>query len=153
MNQILIHTGNNNCKLPHIRKLKIEKAVNGNILMRLPCRALIDGGALGCQYITNFMSNGKFIDVFSVSRLRRHHLSSSIAPSLSPSPIAPLPYPTTTSSSIRTTAVIIAVAVASIVAIAIAVAAAVAVAVAVAVAIAIAVAVVVALAVCTLREG
>jgi len=57
MNQILIHNGNNNYKLPHIGKLKIEKAVGSNISMRLPCWALIDGGALNCQYITTFMSN------------------------------------------------------------------------------------------------
>ena len=48
MNQILIHTDNNNYKLPHIGRLKFEKAVNGNISMRLPCQALIDGGALDC---------------------------------------------------------------------------------------------------------
>ena len=86
MNQILIHNGNNNYKLPHIRKLKIEKAVGSKILMRLPCRALIDGGALDYQYITNFMSNGKFIVVFTASRRHRRRPSSSITPLPSPSP-------------------------------------------------------------------
>ncbi len=46
VNQILIHNGNNNYKLPHIGKLKMEKAVGRKISIRLPCRALIDGGAL-----------------------------------------------------------------------------------------------------------
>jgi len=49
MNQILIHNGSNNYKLPYIGKLKIEKAVGSKISMRLPCRALIDGGALDCH--------------------------------------------------------------------------------------------------------
>ena len=84
MNQILIHNGNNNCKLPHIGKLKIEKAVGSKISMRLPCRALIDGGALDCQYITTFMSNGKFIVVFTASHRRRHRPSLSITPLPSP---------------------------------------------------------------------
>jgi len=104
MNQILIQNGNNNYKLPYIGKLKIEKSVGGNISMRLPCCALIDGGALDCQYITTFMSNGKFIVVFTVAVIVHRRLSSSIAslplhpyrrpqrrrhpsaPSLSPSP-------------------------------------------------------------------
>ena len=81
MNKILIHNGNNNYKLPHIGKLKIEKAVGSKMSMRLPCRALIDGGALDCQDITTFMSNGKFIVVFTASRRRRHRPSLSITPS------------------------------------------------------------------------
>jgi len=48
MNQILIHNGNNDYKLLHTRKLKIEKAVGSKISMRLPCRALFDGRALDC---------------------------------------------------------------------------------------------------------
>ena len=72
MNQILIHNGNNNYKLPHMGKLKIENAIGSKISMRLPCRALIDGGALNCQYITTFISNGKFIVVFTASRCPRH---------------------------------------------------------------------------------
>ena len=48
MHQILMHNGNNNYKHPHIGKLTIEKAVGGNISMRLPCQTLIDGGALDC---------------------------------------------------------------------------------------------------------
>jgi hypothetical protein len=72
MNQMFIHNDNNDYKLPHIGKLKIEKAVGGNISTRLPCRALIDGGALNCQYITTFISNGKFIVVFTASRRPRH---------------------------------------------------------------------------------
>jgi hypothetical protein len=47
-NQILLHNGNNDYKLPHIGKLKIEKAVGPDISMRLPCRALIYGGPLNC---------------------------------------------------------------------------------------------------------
>jgi hypothetical protein len=46
MNQILIHNGNNNYKLPHMGKLKIENAIGSKTSMRLPCRAPIDGGAL-----------------------------------------------------------------------------------------------------------
>jgi hypothetical protein len=111
MNQILIKNGNNNYKLKHIGKLKIEKAVSSKISMRLPCRALIDGGALDSQYITTFMSNGKFIVVFTASRCRRCRPSLSIAPSLLPSPpsVTLLPSPTTTSSSIRVIAVAVAV--------------------------------------------
>jgi hypothetical protein len=80
MNQILIHNGNNNYKLPHIGKLKIEKAVGSKISMRLPYWALVDGGALDCQYITTFMYNGKFIVVFTASRHHRPRPSSSITP-------------------------------------------------------------------------
>jgi hypothetical protein len=69
---MFIHNDNNDYKLPHIGKLKIEKAVGGNISMRLPCWALIDGGALNCQYITTFISNVKFIVVFTASRCPRH---------------------------------------------------------------------------------
>jgi hypothetical protein len=29
MNEILLHNGNNNYKLPHVGKLKIEKALKG----------------------------------------------------------------------------------------------------------------------------
>jgi hypothetical protein len=43
-----MHNGNNNYKHPHIGKLTIEKAVGGNISMRLSCQTLIDGGALDC---------------------------------------------------------------------------------------------------------
>ncbi len=115
MNEILLHNGNNNYKLPHLGKLKIEKAVGGNISMRLPCRALIDGGALDCQYITTFLLNGKFIVVLTASLRCRRCPSSSIASTQSPSPlpsplpssVAPLPLPTTTSSSIRAIAVAI----------------------------------------------
>ena len=57
----------------------MEKAVGSKISMRLPCRALIDGGALDCQYITTFMSNGKFIVVFTVAVIVHRRLSSSIA--------------------------------------------------------------------------
>ena len=67
MNQILLHNGNNDYKLPHIGELKKEKAVGHNISMRLPCRALIDDGALDCYYITTFLSNGKFIVVLTTS--------------------------------------------------------------------------------------
>ena len=81
MNQIILQNGNNDYKLPHIRKLKIEKAVGHNMSMRLPCHALIDGGALDCQYITTFLSNGKFIVVLTASLRRRRHPSSSIASS------------------------------------------------------------------------
>jgi hypothetical protein len=113
MNEILLHNGNNNYKLPHVGKLKIEKAVGGNISMRLPCRALIDGGALDCQYITTFLSNGKFIVVLTASLCCRRCPSSSIASTPSPSPlpsplpssVAPSPLPTTTLSSICTIAV------------------------------------------------
>ena len=48
MNQMFIHNDNNDYKLPHIGKLKIEKAVGSKISMRLPCRALFDGRALDC---------------------------------------------------------------------------------------------------------
>ena len=111
MNQILIHNGNNNYKLPHIGKLKIEKAFGSKISIRLPCRALIDGGALDCQYITTFMFNGKFIVVFTASRRRRRRPSSSITPSPSPSPssVTLSPSPTTKSSSIRVIVVAVAV--------------------------------------------
>jgi hypothetical protein len=93
MHQILLHNGNSNYKLPHVGKLKIEKAVGRNISMRLPCRALIDGGALDCQYITTFLSNGKFIVVLTASRCPHRRLllpsqspsSSSVALSTSPS--------------------------------------------------------------------
>ncbi len=56
MNQIILQNGNNDYNLLHIRKLKIETAVGCNISTRLPCCALIDGGALDCQYITTFLS-------------------------------------------------------------------------------------------------
>ena len=65
MNQILIHQGNNDYKLPHNGKLKVEKAVGRDIPMRLPCRALIDNGALDCKYIAAFMTNGKLIVVLT----------------------------------------------------------------------------------------
>ena len=109
--QLPIHNGNNNYKLLHIGKLQVEKAVGSKISMRLPCRALIDGRALDCQYITIFMPNGKFIDVFTASRCRRRRPSSSITPSPSSllSSVMLLPLPTTTSSSIRVIAVAVAV--------------------------------------------
>ena len=53
-----------------------SKAVGHNISMRLPCRALIDDGALDCYYITTFLSNGKFIVVLTTSLCLRR-LSSS----------------------------------------------------------------------------
>ena len=68
MNQILIHNGNNNYKLPHIGKLKIEKAARSKISMRLPCRALIDAEALDYEYIATFMTNGKLIVVLTARR-------------------------------------------------------------------------------------
>ncbi len=61
VNQILLHNGNNDYKLPHVGKLKTETAAGHDISLRLPCRALIDGEALDCEYITIFMSNGKLI--------------------------------------------------------------------------------------------
>ena len=102
MNQILIHNGNNDYKLPQIGNLKIEKAVGGNISMRLPCHALVDGGALDCQYITTRMSNGKFVVVLGASHRRRHF------PSLSNTPMS--------------VTVTVAIAVAIVVAVAVAVA-------------------------------
>ena len=71
MNQIILHNGNNDYKLPHVGKLKTERAAGRNISLRLPCRALIDGGALDCEYITSFMSNGKLI-VLLITRRRPH---------------------------------------------------------------------------------
>ena len=93
MNQIIINNGNNDYKLPHIGKLKIEKAVDHNISLRLPCWVLINGGALDGQYIATFMSNGKFIVVLTASRCLHCRLllpsqspsSSSVALSTSPS--------------------------------------------------------------------
>jgi hypothetical protein len=78
MNQILLHNGNNDYKLPHVGKLKTETLAGRDISLRLPCRALIDGGALDCEYIISFMSNDKLI----VHDHRRRPLSpvSSVAP-------------------------------------------------------------------------
>ena len=65
MNQILLHNGNNNYELPRVGKLKVEKTAGPNISMRLPCRALIDGGALTFKYINTFLSKGKLIVVMT----------------------------------------------------------------------------------------
>ena len=48
MNQILIQQGNNDNDhmLPHVGKLKAEKAVSPDIPMGLPCQALIEGRQL-----------------------------------------------------------------------------------------------------------
>jgi len=82
--------------------------------MRLPCWALIDGGALNCQYITTFLSNSKFNVVLTASLHCHRCPSLSIAsmpspsplpwtlPSTLPSSIAPSPLPTTASSSTTT---------------------------------------------------
>jgi len=64
-NQILLHNGNNDYKLPHVGKLKVERAAGRDIPMRLPCRALIDGRVPDCEYIVTFMANGKLIVVLT----------------------------------------------------------------------------------------
>ena len=53
MNHLLIHQGNNDCKLPHVGKLKVDNAFSRDIPMRLPCRALINAGALDYEYIAD----------------------------------------------------------------------------------------------------
>ena len=78
-NQIIIHIGNNDYKLRHVGKLQIEKAVGSNTSMRLPCWALIDGGALDCQYIATFMLKGNFIVALNANCRRRCCPSLSIA--------------------------------------------------------------------------
>jgi hypothetical protein len=52
MNQVLLCNGGNDCKLPHVGKIKIA-AVNGrDILMGLPCCALIASNHLNTEAIT-----------------------------------------------------------------------------------------------------
>ena len=68
MSHILIHQGNNDYKLPHVGKLKVEKAFGHDIPMRLPCWALIDAEALDYEYIATFMTNGKLIVVLTTRR-------------------------------------------------------------------------------------
>jgi hypothetical protein len=75
MNQILIQNGNNDYKLPHVGKLKVEKAVGGDIPLRLPCRALINNKALECEYIIQFI--GKLIVVSYVASSSVHPTATS----------------------------------------------------------------------------
>ena len=75
MNKILIHNGNNDYKLPHVGKLKVEKAVGGDIPLSLPCRALIKNNLLNCEYIIQFI--GKLIVVLYMVSLSVHPTASS----------------------------------------------------------------------------
>jgi hypothetical protein len=93
MNQILIHNGNNNYKLPHMGKLKIENAIGSKISMRLPCRALIDGGALRhrrrCRRLTSPLLSIRDIAIaVAVTVRHRRRRPSATLPSPSPSAIA-----------------------------------------------------------------
>jgi hypothetical protein len=55
INQVLLCNGGNDYKLPHVGKLKITAANGRDILMRLPCRALIAGDHLNADAITAAM--------------------------------------------------------------------------------------------------
>ena len=72
MNEIIIANGDNKYKLPHASKEKAERFLGEDIPLRLPCRAIIDGGSLGYDTIIAYsqqqqqqQQQSKLIVVFS----------------------------------------------------------------------------------------
>ncbi len=70
MNSILLSDGGNQYKLPHIRKMRIARALGKDFPMRLPCLALVADVDIDKAAITAFVAaeeaNGKFLLSFDV---------------------------------------------------------------------------------------
>lgn len=61
MNEIIRCNGNNNYKLPHAGKDKVVRKMRRDIPFRLPCQALLMGGALNGDVIVAFMVGGEIV--------------------------------------------------------------------------------------------